>query len=438
MKLSSTFSVLFAVISWGVSVHAAPGLIRRQGDPQSSTTLDPAVIQKGPAQDGLAGSDPGTAASLTSTNNFINFCLLFTDASGKQGEITDGQQKKGGSCNPTPMGTIPSTTAMPSSKFTSPLNLQNIAIKTPFTITMAINNLQTGAFTNPKTTYFGAPQQLNKDGQIIGHSHVVIQAVNGIQDTAAADPTKFDFFLGLNSAAVGGVLKADVTDGLNAGTYRICSINKSANHVPVLVPVAHHGSLDDCIYITVGDKDNEDLKKLVGAPAGDAAAAAGANNAAAAGAPAGDAAAAATSAPAGDAAAAATSTPAGDAAAAAGANNAAAGADNAAAAGTPPASPDPSKPFLPANGQAAQKLNAQFATLTADSPCKDGDQGCINGGFAQCVGGKFQVTGCSAGTKCFALPLVNKEGTSITCDTEDDAVARIGQTGVTGGLTGSG
>ena len=94
--------------------------------------------------------------------------------------------------------------------------------------------------------------------------------------------------------------------------------------------------------------------------------------------------------------------------------------------------------FQLSNGQAAQALNAQFATLTADSACQDGTQACVGGQFAQCVGGKFAVTGCSGGTQCFALPLVNKAGTSVTCDTEADAVARIAATGATGGLTGDG
>jgi len=36
------------------------------------------------------------------------------------------------------------------------------------------------------------------------------------------------------------------------------------------------------------------------------------------------------------------------------------------------------------NGEDAQKLNAQFATLTADSPCTAGQVACVQGDFAQC------------------------------------------------------
>jgi len=103
-----------------------------------------------------------------------------------------------------------------------------------------------------------------------------------------------------------------------------------------------------------------------------------------------------------------------------------------------PAPPAGAKPFTLQNGKDAQALNAKFSTLNANSPCKAGDQACVGGGFAQCVGGKFAVTQCAGGTKCFALPLVNKAGTSITCSTDADAQTRIAATGATGGITGGG
>lgn len=93
--------------------------------------------------------------------------------------------------------------------------------------------------------------------------------------------------------------------------------------------------------------------------------------------------------------------------------------------------------FHLANGQAAQALNAQFATLTTSSTCNAGDNACINGGFAQCVGGQFVVEGCAGGTQCFALPLVNSQGTSIACTTQSDALSRIQATGAQGGVTGT-
>lgn len=93
--------------------------------------------------------------------------------------------------------------------------------------------------------------------------------------------------------------------------------------------------------------------------------------------------------------------------------------------------------FKQANGEAAQALNAEFAGLTADSPCEAGQNACVDGGFAQCVGGNFVVTQCAGGLSCFALPLVNAPGTSITCSSESDAAARIAASGATGGVTGA-
>ncbi|THH30798.1 hypothetical protein EUX98_g3386 [Antrodiella citrinella] len=89
------------------------------------------------------------------------------------------------------------------------------------------------------------------------------------------------------------------------------------------------------------------------------------------------------------------------------------------------------------NGQAAQALNAKFAGLSASSSCNDGDEACVNGSFAQCVGGTFVLTSCGATLQCAALPLVLSAGTSITCTTQADALTRIANTGATGGLTGN-
>lgn len=87
--------------------------------------------------------------------------------------------------------------------------------------------------------------------------------------------------------------------------------------------------------------------------------------------------------------------------------------------------------FQQQNKLDAQKLNAQFAALTANSSCTDGQSACVQGQFAQCVSGKFMLSSCGSLT-CVALPLVNSPGTSVTCDTQADAEARIG-----GSLTGA-
>lgn len=187
----------------------------------------------------------GQVPSLTSTNNFINFCLTAPNL-----PITNGKQITTGSCNPAPIGVIPSVDNMPSAKFTNPLNFATIKSNTTFTISMAIKNMQTGFFVNAQENYFAAPQVLNSAGQIQGHSHVVIEQLTSMTQTTPTNPKTFAFFKGLNAAAVGGVLTADVTGGLAPGVYKLSSINSSSNHQPVIVPIAQHGALDDAVYVS--------------------------------------------------------------------------------------------------------------------------------------------------------------------------------------------
>ncbi|KDQ19806.1 hypothetical protein BOTBODRAFT_27233 [Botryobasidium botryosum FD-172 SS1] len=218
-------------------------------DPQSSLQLDPSQVQTGLEQDGNgAGADPGQVASLTSSNNFMNFCITQTDV-----PLTNGQQIKTGSCNPTIMGRIIATDKMPSCKFQSPANLDVIQSNQDFTVNLAVNNMETGNFVNATSNYFAAPAQVNGQGLIVAHSHIVIEKVNSLTDTTVLDPTVFAFFKGLNEPAVNGILSATVTGGLQAGVYRMSSINTASNHQPVLVAVAQHGSLDDMVYFTVSD-----------------------------------------------------------------------------------------------------------------------------------------------------------------------------------------
>jgi transcription initiation factor TFIID subunit 15 len=227
------------------------------GDPQTSFTLDPSVVNTGSTQTGQQNATAGQSDSLTSTNNFINSCIGKT--------ITDGLQIKTGSCNPIPMGDIPSVTNMPACAFQSPQNGEDIAAGQTFTISLGTQGMQTGDFTNAATTYFAAPQQLNNAGQIVGHNHITVQAIKSLTDTTIPNPQEFAFFKGLNAPAQNGVLTASVTGGLAPGFYKCCSITTSANHVPVICPVAQHGSFDDCIRFSVGQGNANDGN---GTPAG--------------------------------------------------------------------------------------------------------------------------------------------------------------------------
>jgi hypothetical protein len=208
--------------------------------------LDPRVISTGFEQDGSANGTAGQAPSLTSSNNFINFCLTVNFP------LTNGQQVKGGSCNTAPMGVIAPSTNMPSAKFVNPSNLDIIKANTTFDIVMALRHLQAGEFTNPDSTYYSAPQQLNSANDVIGHTHFVIEELSSLRSTTPSDPLKFTFFKGVNTAADSeGNVSVTVDGGLPAGVYKLSSINTSANHVPILVAVAQHGALDDQVYVRV-------------------------------------------------------------------------------------------------------------------------------------------------------------------------------------------
>jgi hypothetical protein len=215
-------------------------------DPQESLTLDPRVIQPGLALDGQQVPVAGQVPSLTSKNNFINFCLT------QNVPLTDGKQVRAGSCNVVPMGRIIPKANLPSSKFVFPKNFSTLKANEPFTIQMKVKNMELGFFTNAQLNYYAAPAQLNDAGIVFGHTHVVIEPLTSLDQTEPADPKGFAFFKGVNSPPNGdGVVTADVAKGLAAGTYRLFSINTASNHQPVLASVAQHGSMDDGIYFTV-------------------------------------------------------------------------------------------------------------------------------------------------------------------------------------------
>jgi hypothetical protein len=292
-----------AASSTSASTSSSNSTASNSGNEQSSLTLDPNAVATGFENNGQGVQEAGQVASLTSSNNFINFCLLTLPNT----PLTNGKQITTGSCNPAPMGLIPSTSNMPSAKFQVPKNGDVIPVDTAFTITMAVQGFETGNFVNAQENYFAAPQQLNSQGQVIGHSHVVVEQLTSLDQTTPTNPQVFAFFKGLNAAAVNGVLTADVANGLPAGTYKVSSINTAANHQPILVPIAQHGSLDDAVYFTVSGSNST---AAAGSSSTDTAAAAAGTDASAAPAAAAVPAAAASAAPAAASAAANTAVPA--------------------------------------------------------------------------------------------------------------------------------
>jgi hypothetical protein len=82
---------------------------------------------------------------------------------------------------------------MPSSKFTNPKNGDAIPSDEAFAISMAIKNLETGNFVNAQENYFAAPQHLNSQGTIIGHSHVVVELLDSLDQTTPTSQKVFFF-----------------------------------------------------------------------------------------------------------------------------------------------------------------------------------------------------------------------------------------------------
>ena len=151
------------------------------------------------------------------------------------------------------MGDIPAKTAMVSSTILNPpTGGQAIASDTTFNITIQMANIVAGQFTNADATYYAAPQFL-QGGVVVGHTHVTVQDLGkSLNPQTALDATQFAFFKGINDAGNGqGLLTAEVTGGLPAGNYRVCTMASAANHQPVLMPVAQRGTADDCTKFVV-------------------------------------------------------------------------------------------------------------------------------------------------------------------------------------------
>jgi transcription initiation factor TFIID subunit 15 len=179
-------------------------------------------------------------------DNFINFCQ------GQQ--LTNGAQVTAGSCNGIPMGRIPASANMISAMITNPQPGKALAAGTTFNISVQTSHLAAGKFTNPTTTYYTAPQDLDGGGDIIGHCHVTVQDIGSLDSTSPPDPSRFVFFKGIDDAGNGkGLLQAEVSGGLPAGTYRVCTMIAAQNHQPVAMPVAQRGAQDDCTKFEVTD-----------------------------------------------------------------------------------------------------------------------------------------------------------------------------------------
>jgi hypothetical protein len=222
-----------------------PAAAADTGDLQSSLTISPSVVQN--TDNGQNPPVTGQSPADTSPNNFANLCATTLP----QVPLTNGLQITTGSCNPIPIGYIPAADKIPSSKFQFPTNTQTIASDQTFNVVLKTVNMQIGVFTNAQKTYFGNPQKLNAQGQIIGHTHVVIESMPSIDSTAITNAQNFIFFKGVNDPNdANNQVTVPVPNGLKAGAYRMCTILSSQTHQPVITAVAQHGTVDDCVYFT--------------------------------------------------------------------------------------------------------------------------------------------------------------------------------------------
>ncbi|KAK7466368.1 hypothetical protein VKT23_005095 [Stygiomarasmius scandens] len=242
---SGALSGLSLPLSFSDSTKNKNSNVNRQ-DQQSSLTLDSRVIASGFANDGQDQPEAGQVPSLTSPNNFVNFCLMVSNL-----PIANGQQLSTGSCNPAPRGVSPSVDNMPSTKFTFPRNGGTLKAGDPFTISIATQKLETGFYTNFRKTFLAAPQQISSDGLVFGYYTIVIDELSSPDQTTPTDPKQFVFWRVLFRLARSGVVTVDVDTGLPAGDYRLTATPYAANHQPIFSPVQQHGFFGDVIYFNV-------------------------------------------------------------------------------------------------------------------------------------------------------------------------------------------
>ncbi|KAK4097464.1 hypothetical protein N658DRAFT_456839 [Parathielavia hyrcaniae] len=229
--------------------HCGKGPKAKCGKPPTATCLAPDALQTASfytgMEEGTPGIRPGLSESATDPANFINFC------SGRI--LTNGHQNTSGSCNGIPMGRIPATTNMISTIITYPQPGDRLAPDTTFLVAIQTRHLRAGYLVNPSTNYYTAPQDLDEHGDVIGHAHISVQEIGSLRSLTPPDPTRFAFFKGIDDAGDGqGGLTAEVTGGLPAGVYRVCTMVSARNHQPVAMPVAQRGAQDDCTKFEVG------------------------------------------------------------------------------------------------------------------------------------------------------------------------------------------
>lgn len=144
------------------------------------------------------------------------------------------------------MGQLPSNENMPSVKIITPSHNTVFKSGQEFSVQAVTNNLETSNAVNAQSNFLSAPQQLNAQGVIKGHIHVVIEEISSFTQNTPTDPKSFAFFKEISGA---GSLATNITGGLSEGFYRLSITTRAANHQPVLVPISQRGALNDVTYV---------------------------------------------------------------------------------------------------------------------------------------------------------------------------------------------
>ncbi|KAG6546819.1 hypothetical protein Mapa_011672 [Marchantia paleacea] len=175
----------------------------------------------------------------------------FVCAGASRARAADGtQQADQETCSSIQLGEIPTSDKMTTTLIVKPKFGETIERNKKFEIKLKLKNLETGFFSDPNVQYYSFSQQLNNEGKIKGHTHVVIQRLDS--NSSPPDARNFDFFKGLNDAANhNDVLTQSVDEGLDPGTYRLCTMASSFSHQAVIMPIAQRGPQDDCTRFIV-------------------------------------------------------------------------------------------------------------------------------------------------------------------------------------------
>lgn len=156
------------------------------------------------------------------------------------------------------MGKIPPAKNMISAIITNPLPDDRLAANTTFEVLIQTRNLHSGVQTNPAVSYFTAPQDIDEDGYVLGHCHVVIEELGSLRTLIAPDTLEVCLFPGhqrcgrRRAASDGSHWRA--ADGPLSRLHHVAA----GNHQPVVTPLAQRGGQNDCARFAVVESAEDD------------------------------------------------------------------------------------------------------------------------------------------------------------------------------------